>query len=128
VAPKRKTLTARIQRKRRRVDFGYEREPQNRASINIPERFKTARHGINEVRFLFHDDEPQDEEDNEEDRIIIFATDMMLDELSRSDVWHIEGIAGSFLSVVHYSRCYSQFELRISMRVLLTSKQDTCNI
>jgi len=91
VAPKRKSLTARIQRKRRRMDFGYEREPQNRASINIPERFKTAKHGINEVIFLFHDDEPQDEEDNSKDRIIIFATDLMLDELSKSDVWMMDG-------------------------------------
>lgn len=89
LAPKRKSLSQRIVRKRRRLEIGYEAEPQNRASIHIPEKFRTVKHGVIDVRFLLHEDDH--DEHNEDNRIIVFASDLMLDELERNDVWMLDG-------------------------------------
>ena len=91
-APKRKAVTQQIQRKRRRVE-GYEQEPRHEA-FQIPERFRTAVHSGQAVRFLLHDD--FDEEGNEVDgedgnRLIIFASDTMLDILREAETWMMDG-------------------------------------
>ena len=92
MAPKRKAITLKIQRKRRRVE-GYAPEPSTRAGIQIPNKFKIVKQGDEEVRFLLHDD-AEDENENDEapnDRIIVFATDRMLDELAANDTWMLDG-------------------------------------
>ena len=92
-APKRKALAARIRRKRRREEE-YDPEPAN-ADFLVPEKYQVAKHGENNVRFLLHDDieNVEDEDDNEDHlpRIIVFASDRMLQILQESTTWIMDG-------------------------------------
>ena len=70
----------------------FEPEPATIQDIRIPERLNTVRHGDDEeVRFLLHDDGDENEADDLSDRIIVFGSSTMLDQLARSDTWLMDG-------------------------------------
>ena len=95
-APKRKALTTRIQRKRLKYEVGGEAEPSD-LGFQVPNRFRTVKENVDTtVRFLLHDDfdNLDDDEVNDEEvqtRIIVFATDTMLDLLRDATVWMLDG-------------------------------------
>lgn len=99
-APKRKAMTQRIQRKRRKLD-NLEAEPKG-MGFKVPDKYRVAMHAGREVRFLLHNDGEHDEdhdgetssdEDHEPSpkKIIVFASDFMLDVLSSSATWMLDG-------------------------------------
>ena len=97
-APKRKAIAQRIQRKRRRRE-GLQTEPVN-ITFRVPEKYRTVTHGNQEVRFLLHDDADEVNEEEYEDleledvladRLIVFASDAMLDVLRSVGHWIMDG-------------------------------------
>ena len=93
IVPKRKRLCARIQRKRRQIAIGCEIEPTSLKFL-VPDRFKSVTHAGHKVWFLLHDDFKQIdefEEDSDNDRIIVFASDCMLDELQNASTCMLDG-------------------------------------
>ena len=106
MAPKRKAITLKIQRKRRRVE-GYAPEASTRAGIQSPNKLKIVKQWDEEVRFLLHDD-AEDENENDEtpnDHIIVFATDRMLNKLAANDTWMLDGTFK--ISPVLFSQLYT---------------------
>lgn len=94
IAPKRKALTTRIQRKRAKVQGGLEPIPTTRV-FEIPDRFQKIRLGDQEFEFLRHDDLAGVGEDDDnfaaEDRILIFAIEPCLEILSEAETWMSDG-------------------------------------
>ena len=80
-APTRKAISQRIQRKRKHSEIGHEVAPLNRSGIIIPEKYKTTKRGEEEHRFLLYDNE-----DDGNDRLIVFSSEVMLDELSKNNI------------------------------------------
>ena len=95
-APKRKATSEQIQRKRRRVE-NFDPEPET-INFGLPQRFRTAMHGNEEVRFLLHDDFDEEEGDDVQntERLIVFSSDTMLNLLQDADI-------PSFLRGVSYN-------------------------
>lgn len=85
-APTRKAISQRIQRKRKHSEIGHEVAPLNRSGIIIPEKYKTTKRGEEEHRFLLYDNE-----DDGNDRLIVFSSEVMLDELSKNNIWMMDG-------------------------------------
>ena len=83
--PCRSTISARLRRKRRRVDGGLPPEPTSLDNLDIPEEYRTVKHDNNAVRFLLHNEvEP-------EIRIIVFATDDMLRQVEQATTLMCDG-------------------------------------
>ena len=95
VAPKRKTVSRRFQRKRAKLEIEGEPEPQTIHGFAVPERFRTVRLGNQDYQFLLHDDlEGQDEveeEDEDQLRNRIIATQRMMTLLAECTIWMLDG-------------------------------------
>lgn len=89
--PKRRTLLKRIQRKRQRMDDDFLPDPPTAEDFIVPDRFKTIEFGGHQERFLLHDDNADVEEAPQQHRIIIFASDAMLNQLSVAATWMCDG-------------------------------------
>lgn len=95
--PKRKAMRVRIQRKRMRLEGGIEREPDSIETFIIPQNYRIVTINGEEQRFLLHDDRDEwgDDEEAEAEphrrRIIIFATNCMLQQLATAQTWMCDG-------------------------------------
>lgn len=97
IAPKRKALTSRIQRKRKKLEAG-EVEPHDRRNLVVPQKYTVVNDGGRNERFLLYDssnqnedEESDDDEDDNSNRMIVFVTDKMLDLLETAQTWMMDG-------------------------------------
>lgn len=88
--PKKSSMTRRIQRARSRAE-GFRPEPTSLEGFQIPPEYQTAVHSGRNVRFLLHDNMGNDEDRMPCSRIIVYASDSMLDLLADSKYWMFNG-------------------------------------